>query len=142
MSRTIFGVALGLALAFAAGCGSKPAPQPAPGAAQNSQDAPHQEPPNTAPPKPDTVRVAWEMDPEKHTIPDAPVTGTLGGGPFAPTAVMEGSELKFRVQKPDQPNPERELTITLPPGSEGKTIKVQPDRPNAPGFGLATSSSR
>ncbi len=137
MSRMIFGVALCFGLAVVAGCGSKPvptlsgAPEPEPKPIEPTP-GPLTPTPKVETPKVETPKVVWEMDRNKHVIPDAPASGTLAGAAFAPNVVLEGAELKFRAFKGESPEPERQLAITLPQPIEGGTFKVQPDELNSP----------
>ncbi|HEY1189968.1 MAG TPA: hypothetical protein VGE74_20125 [Gemmata sp.] len=137
-SRMIFGAALGFALAAAVGCGSKPEPTQPPATPHEPEpnptppvEGPKEEAPKAEGPKAEAPKVVWELDPSKHQIPNAPVSGTLGGAAFVPSVVLEGGDLKFRAPGAEAPNSAREITITLPPG-EGRTFKVKPDEPNGP----------
>lgn len=65
----------------ALGPGSIPAPNPGPGPNPQQKDL-------------------YEIDPDKHVIPAAPVGGRLGGRPFTPDRVeLEGNKLSFRQGK-------------------------------------------
>lgn len=141
MSRTIGAAVLGLVLAVACGCGSKPEPtqsapaEPAP--TKEPDAAPKSDAPKSEPPKADVPAVAWELDPDKHTVPATPVRGRIAGADVTPAAVAAGDELTFRVAKPGEPA-ERAVTIKFGPGAQpgqARGLKVKPSDtpgPNVP----------
>ncbi|MCI0701275.1 MAG: hypothetical protein L0241_09375 [Planctomycetia bacterium] len=138
MSRTIFAGLLGLSLAFALGCGSKSEPTQPNVALEQPPNTNPPANPNTDPPKVEPVKVVWELDLDKHAIPNAPVSGMLAGAAFKPEVVMEGNELRFRMLKAGTTDMEREVTIKLPAAggktqpSERRTIKVKHDATAGP----------
>lgn len=118
MSRTIFGMALGLSLAVAVGCGSKSESPPPPNAKLEG-DAPPPAAPNADPgaPKADApAGAAWEIDQAKHATPATPVKGRIAGADVTPEVGIEGDELSFRVVKAGNPPlVERSVKLKLAP---------------------------
>jgi len=129
-SRMILGTFL---LALALGCGSKPGPT-APAEVPISPDpAPNPEQP---------AKVVYELDPDKHVIPERPVAGPVGGVEITPAVVVEGEYLVFRVTKPNTNEVEREVLLrirqsTSQPLPVGKRLVVRPDASEGPNVPLA-----
>jgi hypothetical protein len=113
MSRTIFGIALGLGLVLACGCGSKPEPT-VPNAKLDANPTPPNADPNA--PKGDApAGAAWEIDQSKHAIPATAVKGRIAGVDVTPEVGIEGDELTFRALKAGTPIVERSVRLKLAP---------------------------
>jgi hypothetical protein len=143
MSRTIFGIALGMSLALACGCGSKSEPPP-PNVKLEAEPPPPDGAPNT-PPKVDApTGPAWEIDQSKHAIPATAVKGRIAGTEVTPEVGIEGDELTFRAIKAGTKTVEQSVRLKLAtmlvagqpiPQVLGRTWKVPFDAlasPNVP----------
>lgn len=146
MSRTICVAALGLGLLVAAGCGSKPEPPPIDAKLEPTAPEPKTDTPQ---PKTDTPAaraapaLAYEADPAKHVIPDAPLRGRIAGTDVIPVVVLEGSELTLCTYKTDTPKNESpvversvKLKLTpmlvygqVPPNVFGRKWTIRADDP-------------
>lgn len=134
MSRTIFAVLLGVGLAVAAGCGSKEQPPP------QQPDQPLTPTPNPTPgPNPEPGKkdsppapLAYDLDPAKHAIPAAPVSGVLLGEKVLAEVRLDG---RLVLAKPSGvPGPDWQIGIDLPPEAmKGEPFKlvVGPDKDGA-----------
>jgi hypothetical protein len=102
-------------------------PPPSPG---DKKDEPKKAEPGPLPASP---LAGWQMDPAKHTIPTAPVTGSLAGAPFTPEVQVEGEVLRFRTLKNGLPDRQVELRLSDPGKTlEGTKLTVRPDQPVGP----------
>lgn len=141
--RTLCGLLL---IALVTGCGGSDKPTPpepkAPLTPTPTPDPAPQPPPapptktETPPPPPPTPAAVWELDPAKHTIPTAPVAGSLGKAAFAPQAEFQADTLTFRAFNKDG-FPTHVLAVKLPAdvaktAADGVKLVVKADEPVGP----------
>ena len=125
-SRTIV---VALLTALVIGCGSKTDPTP-------DANVPITPDPNANPNPDATAKAAYELDPAKHAIPGAAVSGRVAGADVTPAVVLEGDYLVFRTTKPGTNDVEREILLKLRAGASqalpvGKRV-VRQDTPAGP----------
>jgi len=125
------GMTLAVLLGLIIGCGgksepqgdTKPQPDPAPGGTNVPLD------PNKGI-IPAAVPATWEMDPAKHTIPTAAVSGKVQGETLTCEVLAEKDALRFRVVRTGQAVNVVEIRLSDPAKSiEGTAITVKPDQP-------------
>jgi hypothetical protein len=124
---------LGLLFVVIVGCGTKPQPETADVEIKSdSASIPNSN--TTSESKPEPVKLVHEMDPAKHIVPSAMVTGSAGGIAFKPEASIEGDELIFQTMKMGTSVPDREIRLKLespanPHAFESRKLTIRQDMP-------------
>jgi len=125
---------LGLLFVVIGGCGTKPQPEKA-DVETKSDSAPNSN--TTSESKPEPIKFVHEMDPAKHIVPSAMVTGAAGGVAFKPEALIEGDELIFQTMKAGTSVPDHEIRLKLessanPHPFESRKLTISQDMPVGP----------